>query len=473
VVRPLRPLPGMTLPTSRRVLVIDDMESIQRDFAKALAPAVANPLAELEEGLFGRKGPAVADEISFELSYASQGLEGVERVRQALLEGRPYALAFVDVRMPPGLDGIETVVHLWEADPQLEVVICTAYSDYSWRQMLERLARSAQFLVLSKPFDSTVVKQMALGLTEKWNLARAAERSSALLESLVVERTHQLSETNEKLKNEIHERTQLERLVRHSQRLEALGRLVGGVAHEINNPLTVVLTNLDHLKHELEDAADKVDARFRELVQVTEETQGGGRRIQQIVRDLRTFSQTEHQLVEGMNLRETMEYALRMAQASFPPSLKISTHYDEDLPSVRGSPAQLLQVFLNVVINAAQSGSSLPEDRRSVEVAIRQSASEKTVITVADHGVGIRPEDLSRIFDPFFTTRAVGTGTGLGLSVCHGFIKELGGEISVESRLGEGTVVTIVLPRQPPLLVAPQGSGVPSASALTPSAVSP
>jgi two-component system, NtrC family, sensor kinase len=458
---------------SRRVLVIDDMESIQRDFAKALAPTGANPLAELEEGLFGRKGPAAAVEVSFDLSYASQGLEGVERVRQALLEGRPYALAFVDVRMPPGLDGIETILHLWEVDPQLEVVICTAYSDYSWRQMLERLARSAQFLVLSKPFDSTVVKQMALGLTEKWNLARAAERSSALLESLVVERTHQLSETNEKLKKEIHERAQLEQLVRHAQKLEALGRLVGGVAHEINNPLTVVLTNLDHLKHELENAADKVDARFRELVHVTEETQGGGRRIQQIVRDLRTFSQTEQQQVEGMNLRGTMEYALRMAQASFPKALQLSTHYDDNLPSVRGSPAQLLQVFLNVVINAAQSMSSLPEDRRKLDIAIRQTANGKTVITVVDHGVGIRPEDLPKIFDPFFTTRDIGAGTGLGLSVCHGFIKELGGEISVESRLGEGTVVTIVLPHQPPLFAASQASGAPSASELAPRAVSP
>ena len=113
---------------SRRVLVIDDMESIHCDFAKALAPTGGKALADIEEGLFGSAGPAVADDIVFELSYASQGLDAVELVRQALLEGHPYAVAFVDVRMPPGLDGIETILRLWDLDPQLEVVICTAYS---------------------------------------------------------------------------------------------------------------------------------------------------------------------------------------------------------------------------------------------------------------------------------------------------------------------------------------------------------
>lgn len=441
----------MPLSISRRVLVIDDMESIQRDFAKALAPASGDVVLKgLEEGLFGTEAPPAADEVRFDVSYASQGLEAVDRARRALEEGRPYALAFVDVRMPPGLDGIETILKLWEVDPRLEVVICTAYSDYSWREMLERLARTAQFLVLTKPFESTVVKQMALGLTEKWHLARAAESSDAHLQLLVLERAQQLFAANQQLKIETHDRTQLEGRLRESQKLEALGRLVGGVAHEINNPLTVVLSNLEHIKHELLALGAAFDPRILELVDVTIETRDGGKRIQQIVKDLRAFSQTEQQRVEDVDLQGTLEFALRMARASFPMSLEVSTHCDEHLPAVCASPGQLLQIFLNLIINAAQSMASVEVSRRKLELAIREGAGGRVVITVADHGVGISPENLPKVFDPFFTTHDVGGGTGLGLSVCHGFVQELGGEITLDSRLGEGTVATVVLSARPP-----------------------
>ena len=325
--------------------------------------------------------------------------------------------------------------------------------------MLERLARTAQFLLLTKPFDSTVVKQLALGLTEKWNLARAAERSSAQLESLVLERTQQLSEANQHLKSEMHERGQLERRARHSQKLEALGRLVGGIAHEINNPLTVVLSNLDHLKHELEVVSKGMDERVLDLVNVTEETRHGGKRIQQLIKDLRAFSQTDERRVEDVNLPATLDFALRMARASFPSALQVSTHCDEKLPAVKGSPGELLQVFLNLIVNAAQSMASVDVSRRKLDLAIHQSAGERIVITVVDRGVGIRPEDLPKVFDPFFTTRDIGSGTGLGLSVCHGFIQELGGEISIESRVDEGTTVTVVIGPRAARFVGFQSSG--------------
>jgi two-component system NtrC family sensor kinase len=461
VVRPLRHLLAMTSPRNRRILVIDDMESIQRDFRKALAPPSAgNGLADLEAGLFGREGSPAGNEVVFEASYASQGLEGVELARQALAEGRPFALAFVDIRMPPGLDGIETIIRLWEVDSRLEVVICTAYSDYSWREMLERLARTAQFLVLNKPFDGTVVKQMALGLTEKWNLTRAAERSSAHLEFLVVERAQQLFAANQQLKMETHDRTQMERRLRHSQKLESLGRLVGGVAHEINNPLTVVLANLDYMKHELKALGAESDPRVLQLGAVTDETRDGGKRIQQIVKDLQAFSQTDQQTVEDVNLRSTLEFALRMSKASFPESLQVTTHCDDDLPPVNGSPGQLLQVFLHLIVNAALSMRSVEVSRRKLDVAIRRSADGRVVIKVADHGVGISSENLPKVFDPFFTTREVGAGTGLGLSVCHGFVEELGGDISLDSRLGEGTVAKVIIPPRPPRFTAALAKGI-------------
>jgi two-component system NtrC family sensor kinase len=431
-------------PKSRRVLIIDDMPSIHRDFEKALA-SHADPLADLEKDLFGAAPADPANEIAFELSFASQGLEGVAQAAEALEEGRPYALAFVDVRMPPGLDGIETIVRLWETDPRLEIVICTAYSDYTWQQMLKRLSRTDRFLVLSKPFDSTSVKQLALGLTDKWGLARAAERTSSQLESLVLERTQQLSDANARLQREIKERTELEQRLRHAQKLEALGRLVAGVAHEINNPLAFVISNIEHLKQELTELSEDIGERVEELVGVAEETRVGGKRIQQIVQDLKAFSRPEHRLMEDVDLREVVEFAVRMAQPAFPRGIRVTTQYDE-LPPIHGSAGQLSQIFLNLMVNAAQAMSSVPEDRRELGVTIRNQGEGRMCVKVTDSGVGIRPEDLPKVFDPFFTTRGIGGGTGLGLSVCHGIVKEMGGKITLESQEGVGTTATVTLP---------------------------
>ncbi|MFT3839089.1 MAG: ATP-binding protein [Myxococcaceae bacterium] len=433
----------------RRILVIDDMESIHADFAKALSKSSDEPLDQLENDLFGDHN-APRDVPEFELEFASQGLDGIEKVRAALAEGRPFSLAFVDVRMPPGLDGVETIAQLWQVDPRLEVVICTAYSDYSWQQMLEKLSRSGQFLVLGKPFDGTVVKQMALGLTEKWHLARAAERTNAELEKLVEARTEQLSSSNRRLEQEIKERAELERKLRHAQKLEALGRLVAGVAHEINNPLGFVLANLAHLQGELEEMGQGIDEHIQELLQVAKETREGGKRIQQIVKDLKTFVATETREAEELDVTEVMAFALRMARASFPGTLLVESHFEEPRPRLCANSGQLSQVFLNLLVNAAQAMGSVPSDRQRLIVTVASRPDQTFEAIVEDTGTGIKPEDLPRIFDPFFTTKGIGAGTGLGLSICHGIVKALGGEILVDSTVGVGTRVTVKVPLERP-----------------------
>jgi EAL domain-containing protein (putative c-di-GMP-specific phosphodiesterase class I)/DNA-binding NarL/FixJ family response regulator len=157
----------------RRILLIDDNPAIHQDFKKIFAPplASATAIAASEEAFFGVARAAPARPL-FDLDFALQGQEGLERVRRALQERRPYALAFVDVRMPPGWDGIETITRLWECDPDLQVVICTAYSDYSWDQTRQKLQHADRFIVLKKPFDNIEVLQLAEALTEKWRLGR-------------------------------------------------------------------------------------------------------------------------------------------------------------------------------------------------------------------------------------------------------------------------------------------------------------
>ncbi|MGA2863562.1 MAG: response regulator [Verrucomicrobiota bacterium] len=211
--------------TNLRILVIDDNRAIHDSFRKILCPAQSenNALDEAEAVLFDSTA-APPQRLPFEIDSAYQGQEGLNLAEKALRGGRPYALAFVDVRMPPGWDGIETTARIWQAEPDLQIVICTAYSDYSWEQMMARLGRSDRLLILKKPFEPVEVLQLAAALTEKWRLHQEAKRQLDHLETLVQERTRVLRHTNERLETEIAERqrAQAERELLIAQLREAL-----------------------------------------------------------------------------------------------------------------------------------------------------------------------------------------------------------------------------------------------------------
>jgi len=177
---------------NRRILLIDDNPAIHQDFRKIFGPGLSSAaLSASEAALFGaaRKGPA---RPVFQIDSALQGQQGVELVCRALEEQHPYAMAFVDVRMPPGWDGIETITRLWEQDPDVQIVICTAYSDYSWEQTREKLGHADRFIVLKKPFDNIEVLQLAEALTEKWRLARQERCRLQELEHRIQERNRDL-----------------------------------------------------------------------------------------------------------------------------------------------------------------------------------------------------------------------------------------------------------------------------------------
>src|SRR5215469_3349935 len=194
----------------RRILVVDDNEAIHKDFRKIFgsgSPSGA-ALEEAEALLFGEQNSA--NGAGFEVDSAFQGKEGLEMVRKAVAEGRPYPLAFVDVRMPPGWDGIETVARIWQEYPDLQVVICTAYSDYSWDDMLKNLGRTDRLVILKKPFEVIEVLQLAEALTEKWNLSQKVKQRMNDLEQMVGERTVELTRANQSLQAEIEERRRVE-----------------------------------------------------------------------------------------------------------------------------------------------------------------------------------------------------------------------------------------------------------------------
>src|SRR5260221_13924165 len=189
---------------NNRILVIDDNAEIHNDFRKILGAesAEAAALDGMEAALFDEDAPAVPlpsqAEDGFEIDSAYQGQQGLEMVQGALAEGRPYAMAFVDVRMPPGWDGVETIAQIWRQYPDLQVVICTAYSDYSWTQIVKNLGATDSLLILKKPFDNIEVLQLAHALTKKWLVTQQANARMADLDRMVQERTQELQDANER-----------------------------------------------------------------------------------------------------------------------------------------------------------------------------------------------------------------------------------------------------------------------------------
>ncbi|WP_137885999.1 bifunctional diguanylate cyclase/phosphodiesterase [Pseudomonas sp. 2FE] len=180
---------------NRRILVIDDTPAIHQDFQKILGSGLdrAAALASSEAALFG-DAPTVRQTFEFDSAY--QGQEGLAMVMSAQAENRPYAMAFIDMRMPPGWDGLETIERLWQVDPRLQVALCTAHSDYSWEEMTERLDLGDRLLILKKPFDAIEIRQMASALTVKWQMTQDAALKMSCLEQAVEDRTKELSDAN-------------------------------------------------------------------------------------------------------------------------------------------------------------------------------------------------------------------------------------------------------------------------------------
>jgi PAS domain S-box-containing protein len=185
---------------NHRILVIDDNPSIHEDYRKILLPShEAKALTDLEADLFGDSAKPAVDRPDFELTSAMQGQDGHRLALEALQAGKPFALAFIDMRMPPGWDGMETAMRILADDADIQVVICTAYSDYSWEEMSRRLGATDRVLILKKPFDNVEVTQLAMALCRKWSLSRIARNRMEILEGLVQKRVEELAASNSRL----------------------------------------------------------------------------------------------------------------------------------------------------------------------------------------------------------------------------------------------------------------------------------
>lgn len=178
-----------------RVLVIDDNPKIHDDIRKILTPTRSIP-APILDGVLGDPAPVKLPQVQFQIDSAFQGEDGVAHVQRAQADGRPYALAFIDMRMPPGIDGRETIKKLWQIENNLQVVVCTAYSDYTWEEIAKTTGPTTRVVVLRKPFECIEVLQLAHALTEKWRVELETQRHLAELQHQVAERTEELTQSH-------------------------------------------------------------------------------------------------------------------------------------------------------------------------------------------------------------------------------------------------------------------------------------
>jgi PAS domain S-box-containing protein len=232
-----------------------------------------------------------------------------------------------------------------------------------------------------------------------------------------------------------------------SDRMASLGTLAAGVAHEINNPLAYVSSNLAML---VEDLPALVEGRGRAKLSVSDVKELlsdailGAARVREVVRDLRSLARVDERVLEPVDVREVLESSIRMAGNEIRHRARLVQRLD-DVPPVLANASRLGQVFLNLLVNAAQSIPDGHAASHEIRVATFTTASGEVAVEVSDTGSGIPRELVGRVFDPFFTTKPMGVGTGLGLSICHRIVTSLNGRISVESAPGEGATFRVVL----------------------------
>jgi PAS domain S-box-containing protein len=559
---------------NKRILVIDDDKDIWNSYQLILQPApqddsssIGQLKALLSEETTREQSVPPEETPCFELSYASQGKAGYEMVRQAVQGRQPFAIAFVDIRMPPGWDGMETAIRIRECDPDIEIVIVTAYSDRSREEIARAVGTLHKLLFFRKPFDPDELMQVAVSLCDKWNIGKKEDEQRRELQTILetspaaifsvndkdqviawnqaaekitgfsaeevkgkacifreisddpychtcasratpatrgpdrelqittkdgsikhiclyvaqvnVDKEQELrticsfwdvtalregekalSEANQHLKEKIltNERLQQESLrlqqkLHQAQKMEAIGLMAGGVAHDLNNILASIVGYPQLIRFQLPD-----NKQVHELAQAVEKA---GERAAAVVDDLLTVARgvAVVKQVSDLNVLVTEYLASTEGQEvqTRHPEVILSSAMAPHPLCITCSPIHITKCLMNLVNNAAEAINGHGEvvistSREKVTKDTGHSMyqvepGQYAVLCIRDNGPGISEEDQERIFEPFYTKKTMGrSGTGLGLAVVWNTVVDHKGSVTMKSGQGQGTTFTLLFP---------------------------
>jgi signal transduction histidine kinase len=361
---------------------------------------------------------ATSADVFFEVVSAFQGHEAVELVERATRARRPFAVAFVDASMPPGYDGVETTRRLWEIQPELQVVICTAYSETSWEDITSTLGMGHNLLILRKPFDVLEVKQLAFALSEKWLLERATESRMKTLTALVADLDH----------------------------------FTRVASHDLQGPLRAVANLASWLKEDVGDALSEQSGEHLELLMQRV------RRMELLLSRLRDYTRADR--FDRRTSTVSVADEVQAAFGSFTASSRFELDISGEEPSLVTHRDAMAKV-LGIVLHNAMAH----HDRERGEIAVRlETEANAVVIEISDDGPGVGARYQERVFGLFVTLRRRDERetAGAGLAIARKILHRVGGTIELRSPAtdasgGRGTMVTIRWPR----LMSARGSGAP------------
>lgn len=454
---------------NNKILVIDDDPGIRESYQIILTPVKSSEFLTDARSIFeeGASIPEPIEEKSYELHIVDRGDQGIRLVKEACARNDRFAVAFIDMKMP-GIDGSETSKQILQSDPDIKIVIVTAYSEKRPTDITQIIGRDDIFY-LRKPFNPEEIRQFARALTIQWD----TEQEKKLLAQQLTRVNAELADINKNLQQKVQEKT-LQRL--KSEKSLTLRILTSGILHEIKNPMSLIYNNLvtrqkfdqvllslQKLYAELVEALDRkndaktqhlidairlyqkrhqVDLILNEMTAAIDQSYLGLQRMQEIIRE---YHKLADQKAYG-DINQLIESALRLLQNEVNNKVEIVREFRR-VPLVFCFPLKLSQALYNLLLNAIEA---IPT-RGRVTISTRQtdateSESKKIGITISDTGAGIPEAQLSQLFDPCFTTKPAGQGSGLGLAIVWDIIELHAGEIHIESAVGVGTTVRVLLP---------------------------
>ena len=407
---------------NKRILLVDDEPKILEELQKVLMPAetTGKELKELQGRLFGESASARAAKTTYDVHCCRQGDEALEAVQQSLERNEPFAVAFLDVRMPPGPDGVRTAEQIRQIDPNLQIVMMTGYSDFDISEIAKRVPPEDKLLYIEKPIHTQEIRQFALALTAKWQSDYPLHQQNNYL----IEVNQQLIE-HDRMKSEF----------------------VMTVSHELRTPLTIfknIISNAiagvsgkisQKLEHDLkmaDEAVDRLASIISDFLDISKLDVGKMKLHQDVLCVQKIFgdiSEMAQFMTDNKNIRFDVE---------MPPD---DLHIYADIEKIT-------RIINNLIENAAKF---VPEGIGEITIRVEEIGGDHIGICVTDNGPGVHGDDKEKIFDPFVQIeKHVGPGkhgTGLGLSICRELISLHRGYIWVEDNPAGGAAFKMLLPK--------------------------